>query len=127
MNNKTEHAKDVHWTKKAGRGVIKVVLWLSLFVVVFIIGTALLSSVSLDQLNNMRSAIDRFDGYFQFVRWLALLLMCLWWKEIFTWIGKHKQWSANQIALIHYLRWKVCGLFILIELIFIQRVFELFI
>lgn len=113
--------------RKAGKGLLKIGLGLFVLFIMLVIGSTMMRSLSLSQLQSASQSLDKADHWFQFIRWVFIASLIIWWDPINTWIAKRKNWNDSQLRLVLDMRWVALGVLIFVELIFIQRIYEWFI
>ena len=113
--------------KKAGKGILKVGIGLFVLFIMLVIGSMMMKSLSLNQLQSASQSLDQANHWFQFIRWAFIVSLITWWEPINTWIAQRKNWNANQLKLVLDMRWFALGVLVFVELIFIQRIYEWFV
>ena len=114
MNFKTKTAKF------AG----KLILLIGLILVMFVIGSILLSTMSVDSLTSLRASIDKFSSWWFIVRVSFIALLYFKWREINVYLSKKNEWSEEHLERVLAGRKLMVSLLIFVELIMVQRVHE---
>lgn len=98
-----------------------IALWAGILILFFILSYALLSSLSIEQVDAFDHLVMDLSLGFLILRWTLFFLLMLYWQEVITWLARKKQWSEAHFITISNKRWQVIALFITLEVIFNHR------
>jgi len=110
--------------KRRWKVLLKVVLFFSAFIGVALFGLIIMSSVSMNGLESVQSALDKFDKWFMFIRLLLIIIAITYWENINTWLARRNDWSDLHLQRVINGRWRTLGILLFIELVLVQQIHE---
>lgn len=122
-----DHVEHPSAVKKLGKLLLKLSIGVLILFVALVIGTTIMKSTSLNQLQSASESLDNANHWFQYIRWIFIASLIYWWVPFNTWLADRKGWNNNQLKLVLGMRWVTLSVSMFVELIFIQRIYEWFI
>lgn len=89
-------------------------------VVFYILGSVLMSTVSLDSLQHARNTLNAAGHWFAIVRLMFIATLIGFWVPINRWLAGRFIWSDAYLTRILSRRWQALGVLLFVELAFMQ-------
>jgi hypothetical protein len=111
--------------RRTGRFMFKLLLILGGLFLLMIVGLMLMSSFTLDGVENFRQNLDRFDRYIIIIRLLAIGILIGFWCPFNKWLAQIRGWPDEQLERALAGRWWALGVMMFVELVLVQRIHEI--
>lgn len=105
----------------------KVMLFVGILAGLMLVGLFIMSTFSIDQLQQARQGLRAFGEWWMYVRWTFIAGLFIYWIEINTWIAQRNGWTEAHLRRVLDGRWLTLGVLLFVELFFVLRIHEPFV
>jgi len=111
--------------KTKWKALINVSIFFLIAIGLCIFGMIILSSISINSLQNIQNSINKFDSWFMFIRFSIIITIIAYWGVINTWLATRNDWNDAHLQRILKGRWTALTVLLFIELILVQKIHQI--